>query len=112
MVKLLRMFGIGAKKLLVKGHSVKGTVTMVQDSYIYVVKKPVRIGITPKNTAVSHIIDFSYTVEDIPYAGKLFIDPFHRCPQKGDIIDVYYDSEKPEKYACYPFGPRTKPIGW
>ena len=111
-MKLLRMFGIGAKKILAKGCCVKGTVTMVQDSYLYVVKKPVRIGITPQNTAVSHIIHFDYRAEGIPYSGKLFVDPFHRCPQKGEQIDVYYDPEKPENYACYAFGPRTKPMGW
>lgn len=111
-MKLLRMFGIGAKKVLRMDCHTKGTVTMVQDSYLYVVKKPVRIGMTPQNTAVSHFITFSYTVAGIPYSGKLFVDPFHRCPQKGEQIDVYYDPESCENYACYPFGPKIRPIGW
>ena len=106
------MFSIGANKILAKNCCVKGTVTMVQDSYLYVVKKPVRIGITPQNTAVSHFVNFTYTVEGIPYSGKLFVNPYHRCPQKGEQIDVYYDPENPANYACYAFGPRVNPIGW
>ena len=106
------MFSIGANKILAKNCCVKGTVTMVQDSYLYVVKKPVRIGITSQNTAVSHFVNFTYKVEGIPYSGKLFVDPYHRCPQKGEQIDVYYDPENPANYACYAFGPRVNPIGW
>ena len=111
-MKLLRMFGIGAKKMLAKGYCVKGTVTMVEDSYIHVVKKPVRLSITPENTILSHFITFRYQVGDAAYTGKLYVDLRYRCPQKGETIDVYYDPEKPENYACYAFGPATKPIGW
>jgi len=112
MMKLLRMFSIGAEKILAKGHFVKGTVTLVQDSYLYVVKKPVRLVVTPQNTIVSHFITFCYTVDNISYTGKLFVSLNYRCPQKGERIDVYYDPEKPENYACYAFGPATRPIGW
>ncbi len=111
-MKLLRMFGIGANKIIGKNCSVKGTVTQVQNSYIYVIKKPVRIGITPQNTAISHFVNFTYMVNGISYAGKIFVSPFHRYPQQGEQIDVYYDPERPENYACYPFGPRVNPIGW
>lgn len=111
-MKLLRMFGIGADKILAKNCSVKGTVTMVQRSYIYVVKKPVRLYINDTNTLYSHIIAFTYTVDNIPYTGKLFVSLNYRCPGKGEQIDVYYDPEKPERYACYAFGPAVRPIGW
>ena len=111
-MKLLRTFGIGTKKILAKDCCVKGTVTEVTGSYLYVVKKPVRIGITPQNTAISHFVSFTYTVGGITYSGKRFVDPYHHCPQKGERIDVYYDPEKPENYACYAFGPGVKPIGW
>ena len=57
-MKLLRMFSIGAKRILRMGCCTKGTVTMVQDSYLYVVKKPVRLVVTPQNTIVSHFINF------------------------------------------------------
>ena len=111
-MKFLRVFHIGEKKILAKNHSVPGTVTMVQKSYLYVVKKPVRLYITEENTMYSHFITFRYTVDNVSYQGKLFIPPQFRCPQKGEQIDVYYDPEKPENYACYAFGPATKPIGW
>lgn len=111
-MSLLRIFGIGAKKILSKNCCVKGTVTMVQDSYIHVIKKPVRLAVTPQNTILSHFIVFKYCVENISYTGKLYVDLRYRCPQKGEQIDIYYDPEKPEKYACYAFGPGVNPIGW
>jgi len=111
-MKLLRIFHIGTKKILAQNCSVKGTVTMVQKSYLYVVKKPVRLYINDSNTLYSHFITFTYFVDSIPYTGKLFISLNYRCPQKGEQIDVYYDPEKPENYACYAFGPAVRPIGW
>lgn len=111
-MKLFRMFSIGANRILAKGCCVKGTVTLVADSYIHVVKKPVRMVVTPENTILSHIITFKYTVDTISYTGKLFVDLRYRCPQKGEQIDVYYDPEKPENYACYAFGLNPEPILW
>ena len=111
-MKLLRMFGIGEKKILAKDCSVKGIVTMVQLSRIYVVKKPVRIFITEDNTMFSHWIRFTYTVNGITYTGTRWISLRYRCPQKGEQIDVYYDPANPENYACYAFGPATRPIDW
>lgn len=111
-MKLFRMFSIGADRILAKGHCVKGTVTLVQDSYLYVVKKPVRIGIGSNNTALSHFVNFTYMVEGIPYSGKLFVTPYRCCPSKGEQIDIYYDPAKPENYACYPFDPKANLFGW
>lgn len=111
-MKLLRVFHIGADKILAKDVRTKGTVTLVQNSYLYVVKKPVRLYPNEKNTMYSHYITFTYTVDNIPYTGKLFISLRYRCPQKGEQIDVYFDPEKPEDYACYAFGPASRPFGW
>lgn len=111
-MKLFRMFGIGQQKILEKNCCVKGTVTMVQISRIYVVKKPVRIFITEENTMFSHWITFTYCVNGITYKGKRWINLRYRCPQKGEEIEIYYDPEKPENYACYAFGPNTRLIGW
>lgn len=111
-MKLLSMFGIGSGKILSMNCSVKGTVTLVQDSYIHVIKKPVRLYPNANNTIYSHFITFSYTVDNIPYTGKLYVDLKYRCPRKGEQIDVYYDPEKPDRYACYAFGPDVNPIGW
>ena len=111
-MNILRIFGLWSHEILAKNCCVSTTVTLVRDSYLYVIKKPVRLGITEENTKVSHFIDFTYTVDGTPYQGSLFITPYYRCPQKGEQIDVYYDPAKPENYACYAFGPASRPIGW
>lgn len=111
-MKLFRMFSIGSDKILAKGHSVPGLVTGVGRSYLYVVKKPVRLYVNDQNTMTSHWIFFTYSVNGISYKGKLWISLRYRCPQKGEQIEVFYDPEKPDNYACYAFGPNTRLIGW
>lgn len=111
-MNILRIFSICADQILEKDHSVKARVTKVQKSYAYVVKKPVRLYVNDRNTLFSHYITFTYTVGGIDYKGKLFVSLNYRCPQKGEIIDVYYDPENPKNYACYSFGPGVNPIGW
>lgn len=111
-MKLLRAFSIGASRILAKNHCTKGTVTMVRKSAIYVVKKPVRLYIHDGNTRFSHWITFTYCVNGIVYKGKLWISLRYQCPQKGEQIEVYYDPQKPENYACHAFGPAVNPIGW
>lgn len=111
-MKLLRIFSIGANKILAKKCCTAGIVTAVGNSYIHVVKKPVRLFPNEHNTMYSHYIFFAYTVDNILYTGKLYVDLQYRCPQKGEQIDVYYDPEKPQNYACYSFGPNPNPIGW
>lgn len=105
-------FGIGEQKILAKNHSVTGTVTMVQRSYLYVIKKPVRLYPNEHNTRYSHFITFRYVVDAVVYTGKRFITPYYRCPRKGETIEVFYDPEKPENYACYAFGPADAWEGW
>ena len=111
-MRLLRVFGIGSKRILAMDNSVTGTVTMVSNSRVYVIKKPVRLGINEGNTRFSHFVSFKYMVDSIEYTGKLFLTPYSRCPQKDEQIEVYYDPEKPWNYACYSFGPATLPVGW
>ena len=111
-MKLPLIFGIGADRILAKNHSTTASVTMVQKSYLYVIKKPVRLYINDQNTLYSHFITFRYSVAGILYTGKLFVSPHYRCPQKGEKLEVYYDPEKPEKYAFYAFPPASRPIGW
>lgn len=111
-MKLLRIFSIGADRILTKNCCVNGHVTEVKKSYLYVVKKPVRLYINDSNTLYSHFITFTYTVGSTPYTGTLFVSLNYRCPQKDEQIEVYYDPKKPENYACYAFGPASRPIGW
>ena len=111
-MKLFRIFSIGSNQIRAKGHSVSGIVTGVSRSYLYVVKKPVRLVPNDQNTMTSHYIFFTYTVNGISYKGKLWISLRFRCPRKGEQIQVFYDPDKPENYACYAFGPNPNPIGW
>lgn len=111
-MKLFRIFGIGSKKILAKNCSVEGTVTSVGNSYIHVVKKPVRLYIDETNTMCSHYIFFTYSVNNTAYNGKLYVDLRYRCPRKGEKIEVFYDPEHPDHYAFYTFGPNPNPIGW
>lgn len=111
-MKLFRMFSIGSRKILQKGLSVPGTVTAVGRSYLYVVKKPVRLYVNDQNTMFSHWMHFTYTVNGKNYNGRLWVSLRYRCPQKGEQIEVFYDPENPEHYAFYSFGPNPKSIGW
>ena len=111
-MRLLSVLGVGSGKILEKGCCTKGTVTGVSKSYLYVVKKPVRLVPNDQNTMTSHYIFFTYTVNGISYKGKLWVSLRFRCPQKGEQIEVFYDPDKPEDYACYGFGPNPNPIGW
>ena len=111
-MKLFRIFGVGERRILAKNCCAKGLVPAVGTSYLHVVKKPVRLYPNERNTLYSHYIFFTYSVDNIPYRGKLYVDVSFRCPQKGEQIDVYYDPEDPQKYACYSFGPAVRPIGW
>lgn len=111
-MNFFRVFSIGADKILAKQCHTTGTVTAVGNSYIHVVKKPLRLYPNDHNTMYSHYIFFTYTVDNIPYKGKLYVDLAYRCPQKGEQIDVYYDPENPQNYAFYSFGPNSKLIGW
>lgn len=108
----LCIFGIGSRRILARNHCVKGTVTGVDRSYLYVVKKPVRLYNHEGNTLFSHYLRFSYTVNGITYTGLFWVSLRYRCPQLGEQIDVYYDPEKPQNYAFYSFGPNSTPIGW
>ena len=111
-MNLFRIFGIGSRRILEKNHSTSGIVTSVHRSCLYVVKKPVRLMVTEQNTLFSHYIAFTYHVNGIAYTGRLWVSLRYRCPQKGEKIEVFYDPEKPEYYACYAFGPNSNPIGW
>lgn len=111
-MKLFSLFGIGTNKILAMGHCTKATVTDVQKSYLYVVKKTVRLYNSDQNTLYSHFITFRYVVNGVIHQGKLFVSLNYRCPQKGEQFNLYYDPENPQKYACYAFPPATRPIGW
>ena len=106
-MKLFRIFGIGAHRILAEDHHVDGKVTKRTRTVPQIKTKPVRLYATEQNTICSHFLSFDYTVNDIVYHGTLYVHLHCRCPQNGESITVYYDPEKPQNYDCYPFGPRN-----
>jgi len=112
-MNILRIFGIGSSKILAQNRSVPGLVTRVSRCWwLSVHTKPVRLYASEENTVSPYIITFAYQVDGVSYTGKLFIPINYRVPQKGETISVYYDPEKPKRYACYAFGPGTFNIHW
>lgn len=102
-MKLLFIFGLTDRSIADQGCCVTGTVTAVSRSYLYVIKKPVRLYPNEKNTRFSHYITFTYCVDGTAYTGKRWLSCQHRCPQVGESIALYYDPKDPKRYACVPF---------
>lgn len=104
-MNLFSLFGIGSNTILSKGQSVPGKVTHISRCWwLKINTKPVR-RFSGDGAVYPYIITFDYQVNGICYTGKLYIPIRYRVPQKGETIEVFYAPEKPEKYACYAFGP-------
>ena len=107
-MKLFRILGIGADSILAKGYSVAGTVTQVHRCWwLRINTKPVR-RFSGDGAFYPHIITFAYQADGTSYTGKLYIPVRYRVPAKGETIEVFVDPEKPNRYACYAFGPGMK----
>ena len=103
-MKLLRMFSIGADRILSKGHRIETTVTHVHRCWwLKINTKPVR-RFSGDGAVYPHIITFHYKVDLVTYEGKLWIPVRYRVPAVGEPITVYYDPANPANYACYAFG--------
>lgn len=102
-MNLFSLFGISNRKIADQGCSVTGTVTSVRRSYLYVIKKPVRLYPNESNTRFSHYVTFTYSVDGTTYTGKRWVSCQYRCPQVGENIILYYDPKNPQRCACVPF---------
>lgn len=100
---IFRLFGIGEGKIMAQGSLISGTVADVSRSYLYVIKKPVRLYLSEENTRFSHYLTFTYTVEGTRYTGKRWVSCRYRCPHVGEQIDLFYDPKDPKRWACAPF---------
>ena len=105
-MNILRVFGIGSRKILALEHTVDGKVTKIIRTGPQIKTKAARLYASEQNTLYSHFITFEYSVNRIPYQGTLYIHLRYRCPQLGETITVYYDPQKPGHCACHSFGPR------
>ena len=104
-MNLLRLFGIGADRILGQDCHVEGMVTKVYRCWwLKVNTKPVRLH-AMDGALFPSIITFTYTVNGISYEGKLWVGVRYRAPGVGERITVYYDPANPKNYACYAFGP-------
>jgi len=63
-MRLFRIFHIGSKQILTKGHSTAGIVTEVQRSALHTIKKPVRLYLNESNTVFSHFIKFLHRLQE------------------------------------------------
>ena len=98
-MSVLRTYCIGNKRIIAGGCSTKGKVTAVKTCWwIKINTKPVRSHALD-GAVFPHIITFSYQVSGRDYIGRRYISCEHRCPQKGEVITVYYDKDAPVKYA-------------
>ena len=103
-MNLFRLFSIGADAILSKRCSVSGTVTKVYRCWwLKINTKPVR-RYSGDGAIYPHIITFDYQVEGVAYQGRLYIPVRYMVPKAGTEIAVYYDPDKPQRYACYAFG--------
>ncbi len=103
-MNFLSFFGIGAEKIRRKECHVTGYVTKVYPCWWASVKyQQMQFPLKPKVVRYCHIITFSYTVNGIPYGGKLWVGIPYRPPVTGTSFEVYYNPENPKRYACPPF---------
>ena len=98
-MNILRIFGIGNKKIIEGDCCISARITKVKKCWwIKVNKRALRI--TSKESAVyPYIISFTYQVDGIVYTGKRYIGPSVICPHINEEILIYYDAEEPTKYA-------------
>ena len=92
-------FGLGAKRIIAENNITDGIVTEVKVCWwLKVNTKPVRAHALD-GAVYPHIIYFTYIVGGVEYKGSRYVSWNAKCPQSKANITVYYDREKPEKYA-------------
>ena len=96
---MFQILGLDDKRILTSGYCADGKVTEIKVCrWLKVNTKPIRRSHLD-GAKFPHIIHFTYCVNGAQYHGSRFINWNHRCPVKDEIITVYYDPEKPAKYA-------------
>ena len=94
----LRMFGIGVSNAIA-GEQTEGTVIDVKPCWwLKVNTKPVRRNMFD-SAVFPHIIHFTYCVNGQTYTGKRYVNWNKHCPIEGEKITVYYEADRPDKYA-------------
>ena len=103
----LRMFGIGVSDAITDGQT-EGVITDVKTCWwLKVNSKPVRRNMFD-GALFPHIIHFTYCVNEQTYTGKRYVNWNKQCPMKGEKITVYYEPDRPDKYAVIVSTPLDK----
>ena len=101
---ILLLFGLGGARRMAADHWTQGTVTESKTCWWHKVNtKPARKHALD-GAVFPHIITFQYAVDGKPYQGKRYVPPryaagFDASPKPGDGIRVWYDPDRPERYA-------------
>lgn len=98
-MSVLRMLGLGEKKVFAQNISVPGCITAVKKCWwLKVNTKPVRHDMWD-GAKFPHIAEFTYEVDGKAYTGKRWISYDDVPPAVGKAIRVYCDRIDPAKYA-------------
>ena len=98
-MSLLCCLGLGTGRICAGDNAVQGVVTQLKECRWYKVNtKPVRRDMLD-GAVFPHIITFKYSVGGIAYTGRRFIPWYLRPPGPGSEVTVYYQPNRPEKYA-------------
>ena len=92
-------FGIGSKRIRAQGSSVTGRVIDVKTCWwLKINTKPVRKH-AMDGAIFPHVIRICYSVDGVEYTGSKWLGPYVECPRIAAAVPVYYDREKPTRYA-------------
>jgi len=98
-MSIMKLLGLGSKKLISRGTAVRGNVVGVQKCWwIKINTKPMRSH-SLDGAIFPHIITYKYDVSRKSYCGKQMISAYAHCPQVNESIQVFYDPSHPEKSA-------------
>lgn len=96
---MLNLFAVGSQRIRSENYKAEGRVISIQNCrWMKVNKKPIRAHALD-GAEFPHVIRFVYRVNGVEYKGSKWIDHCSRCPRENEEIAVYYDKNKPQKYA-------------
>ncbi len=94
-------FSLGARRILDLEKCTAGLVTEVKTCWwLRVNTAPIR---SMTGSRYPHIVRFSYNVNGREYSGSRFLNWQNNPPSEGRKFRLFYDPEKPERYAIPTF---------
>ena len=91
------MFVFNKKRIISENNTAIAKVTSVKTCWwIKINTKPIRTN-TMDGAVFPHIIYFTYSVDNVEYNGRKFINYNLRCPNVDEEIIIFYDKNNPGK---------------